>query len=395
MQKSKKRILLINSHFKIGGVETALINMANELSEKYDVDLFIYNPVGPMKNGLNGNVRIIPACKAVRTMGMTFRETVKTKSIFMILFRLFGSLWSRLFSNRFPIWIATKLQPELDGYDFAASFRQEAYKNVMDSGYTRILDRCVCAKCKAIWIHYDSLNFNNDIAFNVEYYKKADKIIGVSKSVEQAFKKVNPELASKTDYCYNFFDYDDIKRKSEENQETEYPENKFICFSACRMSKGKALTRGISAFAETFREHNDIMWYIAGDGPERKNIEEAIKAEGLEERIILLGNQVNPYPYMKNADLLMLISYFEAAPMVYNEAKALGVPVFSTETSSTREMIENGVEGFVCDNSEDGIRRVFADIMNNREKVKHVKENLKNYRASNEESFKKIEEWLK
>ncbi len=390
----KKRILLINSHFKIGGVETALVNMANELSKKYEVDLFIYNPSGPMKKGLNGNVRVIPACNAVRTMGMTFKETVKTKNIFMILFRLFGTAWSRLFSNRLPIWIAARLQPELKGYDFAAAFRQEAYKNVMDSGYTRILDRCVEARCKAIWIHYDSVNFNNDIAFNAEYYKKADKIIGVSKSVEQAFKKVNPELAEKTDYCYNFFDYDDIAAKSEEKQGTEYPENNFICFSACRMSRGKALTRGIKAFAETFRSYDDVIWYIAGDGPERGNIEEAIKVEGLEGRIILLGNQANPYPYMKNADLLILISYFEAAPMVYNEAKALRVPIFSTETASTREMIEDGVEGFICENSEDGIKFAFADIMKNREKIGQVKENLRDYRASNEESLRKIDDWL-
>ncbi len=394
MEKSKKRILLINSHFKTGGVETALVNMANELSKKYDVDLFIYNPVGPMEEQLADNVRIIPACKAIRTMGMTLNETIKSKNIFMILFRLFGSIWSKFFTNKIPIWIAIKLQKKIKGYDLAISFRQEAYKNVMDSGYTRVLDRCVEAKCKAIWIHYDSINFNNDIDFNVKYYKKADKIVCVSKSVQEAFNEVNPELAHKTEYCYNFFDYDEILKRSEEQQDTKYPENKFVCFSACRLSRGKAIARGVSAFAQTLREHKDIVWYIAGDGPERKNIEAAIKKEGLEDRIILLGNQINPYPYMKNADLLLLISYFEAAPMVYNEAKILHVPIFSTETSSTREMVMDGMEGFICENSENGLSEVFSEIMNNREKIEKVRENLKRYSASNDDSLAKIEDML-
>ncbi len=394
-ENEKKRILLINSHFKIGGVETALVNMANELCKQYSVDLLIYNPIGPMRERLDSRVNVINACSALRAMGMTAKEALASKNLFIILFRIFGSSWSRVFYNRFPIWIATKLQKKLIGYDLAIAFRQEVYKNVMDSGYSRVLDRCVEAKCKAVWIHFDSVNFDNDSKYNFRYYEKADKIVGVSKSVAEAFKKVNPSLAEKTDYCPNFFDYADLKDKGGVEQEIKYPVDKFICFSACRMSKGKAFVRGISAFAPVFREHEDIIWYIAGDGPEKKNIEEAIKSEGLEGRIVLLGNQSNPYPYMKNADLTVLLSYYEAAPMVYTESKLFGVPVFSTETSSTREMIIDGVEGFICENSETGIRDAFSDIMNNREKIARVKENLKSYCPSNDESLKKIEEWLK
>ena len=141
-------------------------------------------------------------------------------------------------------------------------------------------------------------------------------------------------------------------------------------------------------------EHKDIKWYIAGDGPERSTIKSTIESYGLKDRIILLGNQSNPYPYIKKSDLFMLLSFHEAAPVVYNEAHALGIPVFSTRTISSDEMLDDGVNAFICENSEKGIREAFADLMTNREKIARAKENLKNYKMSNVSSIEKIREFI-
>ncbi len=394
METSKRKILIINSYFEIGGVESALVNMVNELCKRYTVDLLIYNPVGPMKDKLDSRVNIISASLPLRAMAMTPKQALKEKKPVEFVFRVLGSIWSKLFDNRLPVYIATSVQKKLKGYDLAIAYRAETRKNMMQTGYARVLTRCVEAKMKVVWLHYDAHHFKDYYAFNKQFYKPIDKIVGVSESVAQAFKDVNPEFAHKTDYCYNFLNYEKILENSKEEQAVKYPENKFICFSACRLSEEKGLCRAISAMSQVFKENDDIMWYIAGDGPEKEKIKEALKAEGLEDKIILLGNQTNPYPYMKNSDLLLLTSYHEAAPVVYNEAKVLQVPVFSTETSSTREMVKDNVEGFFCENSHNGLKEKFAEIMKEREKIAKVKDNLKEYYGSNEDSLAKIEAWL-
>ena len=67
------------------------------------------------------------------------------------------------------------------------------------------------------------------------------------------------------------------------------------------------------------------------------------------------GSQLNPYRYMKNAKLLLLPSYHEAAPMVFQEAIALEVPILTTDTTSAMEMVVNQGAGWVCGFDDESI----------------------------------------
>ena len=390
MKSSRKRILIINSCFDIGGIETALVNMANELCAIYDVDLLVYKPNRPMRSKLDSRINVLEPSLALKAIGMSPKEVLKTKNPFMIILKFAFALWTKIFDNRIPIFIVSLLQPKLKGYDLAIAYRGETRKKSLLSGYIRLMDRCVEAKKKAVWIHYDAEQYKIPYAHNEKYYQKTDKIFGVSESVAEKFKKYNPSVADKTDFCLNFVDYKSIYENSEKEQKEKYPENKFICFSACRLCEDKGLLRAVKALSPALKKHKDIMWYVAGDGPERKEFEQAIKNEGLEKQIILLGNLNNPYPYMKNADLYLSLSYNEAAPVVYTEAKVLSVPVFSTETTSSYEMLDDGTEDFICENSEEGIRNAFNDLAENREKVINAKRNRKVYCPNNKESLSKI-----
>ena len=395
MNKSRKRILFINRYFEVGGIQSSLINMANELCEDYDVDILAYYPEGALKSRLDSRVNIIEPSWRLKALGMSLGTALRSKNLLIILFRLLSAVWAKVVDNKLPISIALKHQKKLKGYDLAIAYRTETRKEIVTSGFSRVLDKCVEAKTKAVWIHCDAKKINVSKEFNKDFYNCADKIVGVSKSVMENFETVYPNFSDKMDYCYNFMNYGEILSKSNEKQATQYPENKFICFSACRLSEEKGIVRGIKSFAPVFKKHEDILWYIAGDGPEKENIENTIISEGLEGRIILLGRQNNPYPYMKKSDLYLSLSYHEAAPMVYMEAKALHVPVFSTKTSSTEEMLKDGIEDFICENSEEGIRKKFSEIMGNRDKILSAVKNLENYNGSNDDSLRKIAEWVK
>lgn len=391
-----KRILIVNKSFETGGIQSSMVNMANELCKYYQVDLFIYNPKGPMKQRLDEKVNVICADNMLKALCMTPKEILSSKKIGLIIFSVFANAWTKLFGNKLPINMAIKKQKKLGSYDLAIAYHQEQRKKSILSGFSRVVDKCVDAKVKAAWLHFDSNIVKLDDSFNNPFYEKLDKIVCVSRSLMEAFAKNNPSLSEKMDYCYNFITYTDMFEKSKEKQKIEYSKDKFVCFSACRIVSVKALDRAVNVLAPVFKEHPEIVWYIAGDGPEKEKVENAVKRNGLEDRIVLIGNQNNPYPYMKHADLIMNVSYNEAAPMVYFEAKAMGVPVFATETSSSRELLEDGINAFVCENSEKGMLEVFSDIVNNKEKISVAKNNLEvdGFAADNGDSLKKISELI-
>ena len=130
-------------------------------------------------------------------------------------------------------------------------------------------------------------------------------------------------------------------------------------------------------FLQTGRK-NDILWLIAGDGNDRTVIEKTIEKEKVEDKVILLGSQDNPYCFMSRADLVVLVSYHEAAPMVYLEAQYLGTHVFTTQLASSVEMLDSS-KSIICENSEEGIGKSFKWLSENIEAVKSMKtETLEN-----------------
>ncbi len=385
-----KKILIVNKSFDLGGIQSSMINMANVLNQYYQVDLFVFNPTGVLLERLDKEIKIIKPSWRIECLGMSLKQAFSTKSVKRIAFKIFSILWSKIFDNRLPVNIAIKHQMEIGDYDLAISYHQEQRKNASVSGFSRVVDKCVNADKKIAWMHFDSNTVNLDGAFNNQFYEKMDKIVFVSKSLMQNFNQQYPLFKDKTDYCYNFMLYDVIKEKSLAKQQVEFPEDKFICFSACRLTAVKAIPRAIIALKDVFKKYTDVVWYIAGDGSERDAINNLINAYELQDQIILMGNQSNPYPYIKNSDLLINVSYNEAAPVTFFESKALGTPVFATETVSAGELLNHDVDSFICPNSEDGISVGFERLISNRQLVLNAKEVLKNYDFNNDNSLEKI-----
>lgn len=387
-----KKILIVSKALDIGGIESALINMANELQKHYQVDLLLYNPAGDLMKRLQENIGIIAPCWQLKALGMPLKEVLHSRNVKMILYRILVTAWTKMVSNRIPVAMAAHCQNKLTGYDIAIAYHQEMGRHTVASGFSRIVDRCVEAKQKLAWLHYDSAAIDLDSAFNNPFYQKMDRIVCVSQSLKDRFAARFPKLSHKTDWCYNFLEYDTLYDRSMEKQNIFYPPENRICFCACRLAKEKALVRAIHCLAPVFREHGEWLWYIAGEGPERGNIEEAIMEEQLGSQVILLGNQTNPYPYIKNADLLMNLSYHEASPMVFREAIALGTPVLATKTSSAVEMLPIGA--FVCGNTEGEIAESFRDLAEHPDKLEAAKYALRDVRGSNKASLLKFEQWL-
>ena len=104
---------------------------------------------------------------------------------------------------------------------------------------------------------------------------------------------------------------------------------------------------------------------------------------GICEHVHFYGEQANPYRYMKAADLLLLTSYHEAAPMVIDEAYILGLPTLTTKTSSSEEMVSRRNCGWVCENNQQDLNRMLLQVLRDPENLRNLKENLRSVQVSN------------
>jgi glycosyltransferase involved in cell wall biosynthesis len=91
----------------------------------------------------------------------------------------------------------------------------------------------------------------------------------------------------------------------------------------------------------------DIRLLVIGDGPERERLVHLCHALGLTRQVIFTGYRRDIFDVMSAADALIHPSLSESFGQVIVEAAALGKPVVATEVGCAREVVEEGVTGFL------------------------------------------------
>lgn len=114
-----------------------------------------------------------------------------------------------------------------------------------------------------------------------------------------------------------------------------------------RSKRVDLLVRALAAGME------DLAWTldIYGDGPAREEVEALIPAR-LSQRIRVRGWCHDVPAMLREADLFVFPSRFEAQPMVILEAMAAGVPVVSAAVASVPEMLADGA-GLVIEGDDE------------------------------------------
>ncbi|SHH65264.1 glycosyltransferase family 4 protein [Marivita hallyeonensis] len=114
-----------------------------------------------------------------------------------------------------------------------------------------------------------------------------------------------------------------------------------------RLAGVKGVPILIDAIAQLAETHPDVSLRLVGDGPDRKNLEAAVKRQGLSDRVVFLGyrSQAEVAEELAQADVFVLPSFAEGVPVVLMEAMAGQVPVLTTRLAGVPELVEDGVTG--------------------------------------------------
>jgi glycosyltransferase involved in cell wall biosynthesis len=169
------------------------------------------------------------------------------------------------------------------------------------------------------------------------WYPKADAIVGVSKEVTEDAIRLLDLPAHKCHTIYNPVLRAELFENAE--QKVELPSGPYA-LTVGRLTPQKQ----IKELIQNVSFPHPLL--ILGEGKERNSIQNAINASEQRDRIHLLGFQDNPYPYMKNAHVVLLASRLEGLPTVLVEAMALGTPVIAFDCrSGPKELLNDGEYG--------------------------------------------------
>ena len=97
------------------------------------------------------------------------------------------------------------------------------------------------------------------------------------------------------------------------------------------------------------RGFDNFAWYIIGGGREMDALKQQLRDLHIEDRVFLLGQKSNPFPYLRQADIFVQTSLFESYGLSLAKAMVLGLPVVSTRTDGAVALTENGKLGLLCD----------------------------------------------
>jgi len=110
-----------------------------------------------------------------------------------------------------------------------------------------------------------------------------------------------------------------------------------LALTVARLDTQKGITHLIDAAAMV----PDVVFAIAGDGPDRAALEARAVERGVSSRLRFLGHRRDVPALLAIADLFVLPSLYEGFPLSVLEAMAAGVPVVATDIGGTDELVSH------------------------------------------------------
>lgn len=347
--RRKKELLFSINDLRVGGIETAIINLLNNIDyKKYNVTLVMEEKTGVLLKNVNKNVKV-QELKVSNNKNVIIRKGINfiRKLNFSIL--------------------------NYHKFDFSccyATYSLSANKIAL----TASKNNSIYVHSNYRYIYKDKTAFKN--FFNCRNISSFRRIIFVANEAEKDFIKIYPELKNKCLVLNNFIDPDKILKLSTEKISETHPKNKKLFVFIGRLDdSSKKVSRAINLL----KSLSDVNLLIVGDGPDRKMYEDLVTKNVLSKRVTFVGQKTNPYPYIKLADYIILTSDYEGFPVTYLEAITLHKRILTTIDVSDESI---------------NIGKDYATIisMDEKEMLKDVQKELSSPRKIKDIDIKKIQE---
>ena len=341
----KTRLLFTITQFFKGGAETALLNLFCSLSpDDYTVDFVLLNQLDipgalSLVKKIPGWVTVVDAVHILSRRAKT-QQPPSDKAVQQLLRKQVGQ----------------------KRYHWAFHVGEWSSPAFVATG--------IVADHKAVWVHseLDAANYFDPAVF-LEWYAYFEWYIFVSQSALAKSTQKYPQLLTKGLCIHNLVDIAAIHALAQQplgEDERYYKKGLPVVLTCANVRSEKNHLRQIEAMALLKSRGLDFYWLNIGAVPDEalaEAVREKARQYGLADRFLLMDCRGNPYPFMRQANAVAVLSDYESWSMVITEALLLGRLVVATKTSGALAQItaENGLlTDFTPEAIADGLQKALA-----------------------------------
>lgn len=181
--------------------------------------------------------------------------------------------------------------------------------------------------------------------------KYVDKVHCVSECLSTQLK--DKYFVKNTLSIYNLFDIKNIRELSNESIDLDF---KYI-INIGHLNFQKNHKDLIKAFVSIKEAGYEEKLLLVGDGYEKDNLIALTKELNIQDDVIFIGKQENPYKYLRHATLYVSSSLYEGLPAVLVESLILDIPIVSYDfdcgaselTNNTSKLNYNSLKSKILD----------------------------------------------
>lgn len=369
------KVLFIVSDFDMGGITSSLRNLSALLLEKGHEVHILNLPKSKLPNDFNRNIKLIEIQGRARYWNASMSDVYKSKGIKKVKILFIGLIKKIL--NKLDKWNKFIFKKCFwSGYDVAIGFRQSPLCFYLAQEKTDAF--------RKVGFWHGDIDMMGDVSSWMHYSYGLDRLACVSNAVAKGVENRYPLLKGKTCTVYNVFDDNKIKQLSLVPFQ-EYSSEVFNIVTVARIEFEQKQLDWIPIICKKLKADGlCFRWHIVGDGPDREKLCKLIKDNQVEDVLILCGSKTNPYPYIKNARLLLLLSSWESYGMVVMESLMCNTPVVAAYYPALPEILTDGDTGLIAENSVDGVYRAVKRAMQDDILYNHLKVNCLKYEYDRE-----------
>lgn len=263
---------------------------------------------------------------------------------------------------------------------FGGAITRLAYKNL------HIKDTLMVYMAHGFHFYKGAPLFNWLIYYNAEKYlaKCTDRLITINLDDYEIAKekfKCQVKLVNGVGLDTSKFDFKmSEKEKVELRDSLGIKKDDFVMIYAAELLPRKRQEWLINTLADILKEHSNFHLILPGKDSMNGKLEKIVNNLNLINQIHLLGFRKDIPKLLNIADIAVSSSKQEGLPVNIMEAMYVGLPIIATECRGNRDLIANGVNGYIIPLNN---QKIFCDKvllcynMNNKEKEKINKENNK------------------
>ncbi len=375
-----KKITIFSLHLGYGGIEKSVINLANLLSDCYQVEIIsTYKIEDVPAFDINPNVSVKYLITKYKPNRDEWKDSIKrirpikfikeTYKALVVLINRRRKTTAAMKSCDSDIIISTR---DLFNKWLGMYGKKNSYKIAWEHNH-----------------HHNDYKYANKV---VESCKNIDTLVLVSDNLRNFYKK---EMKNKNYKCKCVF----IPNMLDMIPDSVSTLDDTRIISVGRLSREKGFVDLVDVYKEYKDKNPNTKWYldIVGNGSERNKIADKIYTYGLNKDITMHG-------YLKKKELnelfhessiYLMTSYTESFGIVLIEAMSHGIPCIAfTSAEGANDLIIDGYNGYLIPNRDYNLMiEKIEELANNKEKRLELGKNARSFSLRySSDNIKK--EWL-